>query len=204
MMNAVDHYVVYDDGLYRPRGWINRNRITVAGEEKYITVPTHRSPKKRIKDVDIIDDGRFRKKIYNTICHSYHKAPYFEQCIDIISETIDYLMNSINTIRQYLEITVPMSMSSQIERKSQTAQARGIEICSDYKADIYINAIGGMELYSREDFGNAGIDLRFLRTKEFQYQQFGEKFYSNLSIINVMMFNAPERIRDYLNEYELV
>ena len=39
LMNAVDKYVVYDDVNFIKGGWINRNRILICGEPKYINVP---------------------------------------------------------------------------------------------------------------------------------------------------------------------
>ena len=36
LMNAVDKYIVYDDVNFIKGGWINRNRILVNGEPKYL------------------------------------------------------------------------------------------------------------------------------------------------------------------------
>ena len=68
----------------------------------------------------------------------------------------------------------------------------------------YINAIGGLELYSKETFAKENINLNFLRTREIQYKQFNNDFVPNLSIIDVMMFNSPETIREMLDDYELL
>ena len=58
-----------------------------------------------------------------------------------------------------------------------------------------MNAIGGMELYDREVFGEQGMDLKFLRSKPFEYAQFGgNAFVPWLSIIDVLMFNSLERL----------
>ena len=78
-----------------------------------------------------------------------------------------------------------------------------LDICKKQGAEIYINAIGGTELYSREDFAAQGIKLQFIKMNPVEYQQFKNEFVPNLSILDVMMFNPVEKIREYLDSYEL-
>ena len=42
------------------------------------------------------------------------------------------------------------------------------------------------------------------QTQEIIYKQFNNEFQSNLSIIDVMMFNSKEEIKQLLNKYELI
>jgi hypothetical protein len=67
-------------------------------------------------------------------------------------------------------------------------------LCKAVDASTYVNAIGGIELYSKETFREQGIDLKFIRSKPFEYPQFGDAFVPWLSIIDVMMFNSREEI----------
>ena len=39
LINAVDKFIFYDDVNYINRGWINRNRILVDGQDKYVIIP---------------------------------------------------------------------------------------------------------------------------------------------------------------------
>ncbi|WP_372644074.1 WbqC family protein [Ancylomarina sp.] len=66
-----------------------------------------------------------------------------------------------------------------------------------------MNAIGGVKLYSKDYFKEFGIDLKFIKSKEVTYNQFDNDFISNLSIIDVLMFNSVERIKKLLNSFEL-
>ncbi len=77
-------------------------------------------------------------------------------------------------------------------------------ICKELNATEYYNAIGGQELYSKEKFMNDGIELFFIKTKDVYYKQFKNEFVSNLSIIDIMMFNSKEEIKEMLAHYELV
>jgi len=42
-----------------------------------------------------------------------------------------------------------------------------IALCKAVGANTYVNAIGGMELYSKEIFWEQRIDLKFIRSKPF-------------------------------------
>jgi hypothetical protein len=83
-------------------------------------------------------------------------------------------------------------------------QERVIDICTKENASVYVNAIGGMDLYDKDDFEKAGLDLFFLRAKPIIYSQFNDGFVPRLSVIDVMMFNSIDKIKQMLNEYELL
>ena len=79
-----------------------------------------------------------------------------------------------------------------------------IDICRQLKANCYINAIGGQELYSKEMFAENGLILNFIKSKPMVYTQFKNQFVPSLSIIDVMMFNSPTEISMMLDNYELI
>ena len=81
---------------------------------------------------------------------------------------------------------------------------RVIEIFKKLNADHYINPIGGTKLYNKEEFARHNIKLNFLKTGDIKYQQFGDEFIPNLSIIDVMMFNSREKIQEMLEQYNLI
>ena len=115
-----------------------------------------------------------------------------------------YLINSIREVCKYLGISTQILVSSEIEKNNNLrGQDKVIEICKVLRADQYINAIGGIELYSRKDFESNGILLNFLRTKSIRYKQFNDNFLPNLSIIDVIMFNSVQETKRLMEEYEL-
>ena len=80
-----------------------------------------------------------------------------------------------------------------------------LSICAACNADTYINTIGGLELYSRERFASQNIVLQFIRSKPFEYRQFGAPFVPWLSMIDVIMFNPVDEIKDsLLTKFELI
>ena len=78
-----------------------------------------------------------------------------------------------------------------------------LAICKEIGASHYINAAGGRSLYNETSFLEEGIRLSFIQSKDIIYPQFKEKFTSNLSIIDVMMFNHPIQCMKLLDEYEI-
>ena len=79
-----------------------------------------------------------------------------------------------------------------------------LDICKRQGADIYINAIGGVELYDKYEFTKNGIDLKFLKPDITPYKQYYNEFIGSLSIIDVMMFNSPEDINVMMDHFELL
>ena len=80
-----------------------------------------------------------------------------------------------------------------------------MDICSQEEASYYINAEGGMDLYDRGDFSQAGITLTFLKSVVRPYDQNCFGFVPHLSIIDVLMFNSPQSVLNMIsNDYEEV
>ena len=116
-----------------------------------------------------------------------------------------YLFYSLVTISTYIGIKTKFLLSSHIDKNnSLKGENKILEICKILNTDTYINAIGGMELYSFDNFINNGINLAFIKTNEITYKQFNKEFVPNLSIIDVMMFNSKEEILKMLNAYTLI
>jgi hypothetical protein len=214
LMNAVDEYVIYDDVNFIKGGWINRNRILMKGEGKYINVQLHgASPNKLINEIELSGDTVFDKKLLRTIEYSYKRAPYCEDVLSLLEFVINrgeknlakFLELCISQVCTYLDIKTKIVISSTIKKNNDLRGKDKVQhICKMLGADEYINAIGGRDLYSYDEFKSNGIELKFLMPCYIQYQQFSNKFVSNLSIIDVMMFNSKEQINKMLYNYEVL
>lgn len=154
-----------------------------------------------------------RKKMLNRITESYRKATYFKEVYPIVEQCIMYddrnlfnfIFHSLQSLVQYLDIHTRFIVSSSIPINNQLKSSDKVkEICKQRKADTYINPIGGTKLYSKEDFKNHNLELKFHKMNDFVYTQFGNDFISCLSIIDVMMFNNKEVIKSKLNSYTFI
>jgi hypothetical protein len=105
-----------------------------------------------------------------------------------------------------LGITTKIIVSSEVDIDHQLrAQDKVLALCEALNATAYVNAIGGVELYSKKTFQEKGIELQFIQSKPFDYAQFGDAFVPWLSIIDVMMFNSIDTIQAFIStNYELI
>ncbi len=214
LIAAVDKYVIYDDVNYIKGGWINRNRILVDGNVKYFNVHLLKaSAYKKINEISVNNDSRIIKKSLRIIDAAYKNAPYYRIVRTIIEDILQcgednlakYLGKSIKIICEYLGITTELIYSSSLNKNCELkGKDKVISICKILGATEYYNAIGGQKLYSYTFFDKNKIKLIFLKTNEIIYQQFGNDFQSNLSIIDVLMFNSRNRICDMLQEFSLI
>lgn len=214
LLNAVDKYIIYDDVNFIKGGWINRNRILLNNGPKMINLQmSGASPNKLINEVEVLDSEILRRKFLKTIESGYLKAPYFESVYPLIERIINleeknlakYLESSLKQICAFLSIDTEIIVSSNVKKNNNLkGQEKVIEICKALGASEYYNAIGGRELYSYDDFESHNIKLKFLKTDTIEYAQYQNEFVPNLSIIDVMMFNSVNEIKNQLAMFELL
>ena len=163
LIKAVETFIFYDDVNFIKRGWVNRNKILINGEESLITFPCLKaSQNKEIREIQINLSDNMYDNILKTVYHSYHKAPFFNEiftliknCIESDSKTISELsILSVTKVCNYLDIKTDFEISSlnYSHTKGLDKAQRLIELVKVKKATKYINAIGGQKLYTKEYF----------------------------------------------------
>ncbi|MBI4599363.1 WbqC family protein [Candidatus Uhrbacteria bacterium] len=214
LIDAVDKFVVYDDVHFMKKRWINRNYILIAGQPSFIIVPLRKaSQNKLIKDVEIAGESGWRAKMLRSVELAYKKAPFFNDGFAVVHEVIsrdepkisNLAVASLKAVARYLDIKTEFVDTSTVYDNSQLrAQERILNICEIERASAYINPIGGVPLYSKKAFNDKNISLNFLKPNPPLYKQYGADFTPSLSIIDVLMFNSRDKIKEYLLCYELV
>lgn len=209
LINAVDTFMIYDDVNFIKGGWINRNYIISNKTRHLITLPVQMaSPSKLINQIDIIQ----RHKILKTIAQAYCKAPNFHlfyPCLRDIFDTDEvnlakFVTRTIVKLCIFMGICTKIVVSSDLIGKSDCKGSdRVINICKSIGANVYINAIGGQDLYSKEEFRSHSLELLFLEMQPILYKQGVNEFLPCLSIIDVLMYNGEESMADLLQSYIL-
>ena len=213
LINAADLFIVYDNIKYTKKGWINRNRFLQNGRDVLFSIPLRKdSDFLDVRDRSLAPDFK-RDNLLNQFREAYHRAPYFESAFAVFEKVVTsqetnlfkFLLASIGEACRYLEIETRVAISSEIPiDHTLRGKERVMALCRAVGADTYINPIGGQELYSRPEFAAHGITLLFLRSRPWEYRQFGAPVVPSLSIIDVMMFNPKEAIRAALaGNYDL-
>lgn len=215
LIKSANTFVFYDDVNFIKKGWINRNKILINGEESLVSFPCIKiSQNKEIKEVEIDLTDQQYKKILRKISLSYKTTPFYKEVFPIVEKcflsgrkTISHLaIESVESVCEYLEIKTIFKVSSEEypQTKDLPRADRLIEISKIEGATSYINSMGGKELYTKEYFESKGIDLQFLNPVIKEYKQFGEAFVPSLSIIDVLMFNSKDEILNMLDNYDIV
>ena len=214
LMAAVDKFIIYDDVNYINRGWINRNRLLLNGVSHTFTVPLSRASQNRlICDIEVNDEQNWRIKLLRTIQQAYGQAPYYAQVSTLLEVVINYpsirldefLLNSLREVVRYLSLNVEIVSSSRCYKNAHLkGQDRILDICRQEGADIYINPIGGVELYDRNNFSTQDVSLLFLQAHPISYSQGKSEHVPWLSILDVLMFNEPNTVRQLLTMVRLI
>ncbi|MDT8716142.1 WbqC family protein [Clostridium sp. 19966] len=215
LIHSVDKFVIYDDVQFIKGGWINRNQILVNSKASMFTLRIKKdSFTAKINERQLVDNYKYENgKILKSIELAYSRAPYYNEAYQLIYDILCFeelnlslfIINSLKSVCNYIGINTEFQISSHINKNDELkGQDKVIDICHGIKANQYINAIGGMSLYSKKFFEYNDIELKFIKCKEYEYEQFKDKFVPNLSIIDLVMFNSKEKLYELINNYELI
>ncbi|WP_374691552.1 WbqC family protein [Accumulibacter sp.] len=205
LIAAVDRMIVLDDVAFIRRGWINRNRILVAGAPHRFSLPLRQASQNRpINEIELASDPSWWQRFRSTLAQSYRRAPFYEETQAFLEPIVSngrgpllpFLLRSISTVATHLEIDTPVLTSSAIdpERRSR-GQERILALCANTGAAEYLNLPGGRALYDPVLFRQSGTELRFLVPRERPYPQIGGGWSPWLSIIDLLMHLGRQATR---------
>lgn len=215
LIQAADKFVVYDDIDFIKQGWINRNSILLNGAKYLFTIPVKNISSNAHINQTIISDRpiNWEHKLLQTMVQAYKKAPCFQEVYPMIELVIkgstgktiaSVATESIIAVMEYLSIKTELVKTSGVYNNNHFKnEERVMDICIKENASNYFNAIGGVGLYSKENFLANNIQLQFIKPRPVVYQQLQTSYVPGLSIIDVMMFNPAVEIVKFLNNYEL-
>jgi hypothetical protein len=214
LMYAVNKFIVYDNIEFTKKGWMNRNRMLVNGEPQYFTVNLEKGSdyamvnKRKVSPVFVKE----RCKVLAKIEANYRKAPYYIETFPLIKECFeceennlfDFIYYSILKIKEHLQIKTELIVSSQLPIDHTLKNKYKLWALSDHLGiQDYINPVGGMGLYDKDEFAQHGMNLSFHQSNLTPYAQTGvQGFYTALSIIDVLMNVGSSGAREYLEDWK--
>jgi hypothetical protein len=140
----------------------------------------------------------------------YKKSPYYYVGMEVIENTfVNKTMNIAELAKTSLVcccalfgIEIKMRSSLEYPSNGLKKEERIINICQQTGANMYINAIGGMDIYSYKNFKINNIDLKFVHSELCHYSNGKVVHTSLLSILDLIMLCGPEKIRNtFLMDY---
>jgi hypothetical protein len=117
MIDAADHFVLYDDLQFSRSGWVHRNRLLrVNGRPFYFTLPARpTSHTAHIRDVELAPMP-WRQYLLKSVEANYHRCPYFtsiwpmfEQVVGLETSSLaEFAKHSVVEVARYLGIETPI------------------------------------------------------------------------------------------------
>jgi len=218
LIQSVDEFILLDDVQFIRHGWIERNRIIKQGGGwLYFAAPLRKhSQKDLIRDIRIDNSKDWKSKIISNL-RVYKWAPNYKEVMNLIEECLagEYIgitelnCHILKATCDYIGIQTPISIFREMGigiDKPQMADEWALNICKKIpNVTEYRNPSGGMSFFDRKKYERAGIKLQFQQMYPIVYQQGRRKeFESDLSIVDVLMFNDCATVRFMLDQYQLL
>jgi len=209
LIATADAFVLGDDLQYIKDGWINRNRMLAAGQPWMFSLPLKKDVHGlNINQRQLSDDiDQAMGKLLKTFALNYSRAPYKAAVMPLLEKIVLHpernlaraLEFSIRELCAFLYIDTPIHRASDLGiSEIQDKQDRVIKTMKTLGGERFLNPIGGLDLYEDSLFQRHGLELRFHRMSALTYAQLKAPFVANLSIVDVLMFNPVEQVRQWL------
>ncbi len=185
-----DLFVFLNNVQRQARGWENRNKILIDGNEKWITIPVSSSSRVLIKDTKI--SGKDWIDVHkNIINNAYRKHPYYDKkIVDLyyadVKEALeknDYSFTdclvklTINACKIF-DFQPNLAWSSFYDRTDEIKGPKKLlEICRATGATTYISGANGRKYGIVDAFKGGEIEVKFHDYEYPLYDQFGGKNY---------------------------
>jgi hypothetical protein len=192
---------------------VNRNRILHPKHGwQYIVVPLKKHSRNAIiRDIVISEDPKWHQRILGQNQHYKKKAPYFRETYRLIEECLTVEEHSISRLNvailekicRHLEIRFEYEYFSEMQLKLEAVGEPGdwaLRISEMLRAKEYVNPPGAAAIFDSSKFEALGIKLTIRNRLPLEYACPGYEFVSGLSIIDVLMWNSANEVKEYLGK----
>lgn len=214
LIAATDAWVVFDVTQYTRKSWMSRNRILHPKEGwNYVTVPLRNtSLDTRIHEARVADMKSARKSLQGKLGHYHKAAPFFRDVRDLVDRVFDGAgedslvalnVSGLREVCMYLDVPFTYHICSAMGLEFPDRMGAGQWapfICGELGATTYINPPGGRALFDPSDFERHGTQLYIAEFIPFIYDTGPFEFSEGLSILDVLMWNPPEVVRQVLQD----
>ncbi|MBT3306033.1 MAG: WbqC family protein [Rhodospirillaceae bacterium] len=193
-----DRFVSFNQVQYQPKDWNNRNRVKTPQGPVWLSVPVKRKGylEKKICDIEINNDVKWRHKHWNTLLHNYGKAPHFSNYAEYFEDVYSRQWKTLTELNESmlawflseLGINAPIISAGDLDLQGAKSDLV-LDMCKKLDADIYIFGEQGRGYADEATFEAAGIKPLFQDYRHPVYAQQQGDFISHLSIVD-LLFNC--------------
>lgn len=189
---AADVFVYLDCVQYQTNGVQNRNRIAMAGQPRWLTVPVHASTEGTIATTRIAGNG-WRRKHLETLRHAYARAPErgliptglaphleHEDLAGLCIAVTEWMFDALGVRNRRLRAS-ELAIDG---RKEDLV----LSICAAVGADRYVSGEGARAYQQPARFRQRGIELVYHSYQGAPYAQAGAgEFLPDLSTLDLLL-----------------
>lgn len=204
LIHAVDVYVNLDHVAFMKRSYMTRNMIK---NNVPINVQVNRGTQNMAcNKITVNFEHNYQEKFLKTLKSLYSKSERYDEIISTIvqpSLVKDATISSFNfeiikKICQYLNIKTIMLDTSEGLNDGFKNETGLIKISKNLNADTYINSIGGQKLYSKQNFLNEGLQLKFISMGNIELEN------PYLSMLHQLFVYSKEHLAIQISNYSLI
>jgi hypothetical protein len=202
-MSLCDAFVFLDDVIFPKGSFVNRNRVCINDEAKWLTVPLNRGLQTPINQAFPSGEDWIEKHL-RTLEVSYKRAPYFQTYSGPIARVLreasslsaaDLNISLVKLVASWLEIKPQYYKSSELAVDG-AADNRLVKIVKTVDGEIYISGSGGANYQSQETFNRSGIALSYTNFSPEPYRQLASQFIPGLAVVDALFNIGAESIRE--------
>lgn len=198
-----DCFIFYDDVQYDDRSWRNRNRIKTPHGAKWLTIPVHhkgcqvhRTP---ISEIRICHDTPWQSKHWETLQHSYRKAPFFDHYAPLLREFYVTRWNRLSDLTIELTIALARELGIRHTRFLRASALPGegaktdrlLSLLHEVGATHYITGPAAQNYLEEEKFADADITLEYMAYNYRDYPQLHPPYDPQVSILDLLFMTGP-------------
>jgi hypothetical protein len=191
-----DRMVLLDETiLARGFSYVNRNRIKGPRGEVWLTVPLKKKGRgaQKIRDLEIYEKERWRKKFLLTLRHDYGKSVDFEPVFEKIRAAagspdesfVKMSLALIEVLKNELDISRETVLQSDIGITGKGTTLL-VSIAKEFGAEEVLLPYFSDKAVDYGAFKKENIHVRLLRYDPPQYPQFWGNFIKNLSALDLL------------------
>jgi hypothetical protein len=206
-IHKADCFIFYDDVQYDERGWRNRNRIKTPHGPKWLTIPVYHKACQvrhtRINQVRICGDTPWQSKHWQTLQHSYGKAPFFDRYAPMLRAFYTARWEFLSDLTIELTIALAREMGLHRTRFLRASSLHGqgaktdrlLSLLREVGATHYITGPSARDYIEEPKFAAAGITLEYMAYRYPDYAQLHPPYESQVSILDLLFMTGPAALR---------
>lgn len=206
LIKEVDLYVNLDHVSFMKRSYMTRNRLKNSLPVNLQVASA--SQNKTCREVYVSFEHDYLNKFFKTLHNLYSKSPFFDEVMEQLIvpnffqrevNVSDFNLSLIKKICEMLSIETKILETSSNFQSSSMKREKGLQgITKELGSNTYINAVGGMNLYNKENFKESGVDLFFIKSKDLDLED------PYASILHQLMIYPTDHIKNQITRYELI